>query len=646
MMPSKFKNVAIAGEPASGKTQLCEALVHKAGVTTRLNAVAKGQSIFDSQKDEKERQISIDLALGHFEKNGIKVNIIDTPGYADFIGEVLAGVWASDFVLIVVDAATPLTFASRKIYDIAKKYDKPVAFFINGMGKEAASWDDRLSEIKNKITINVAPFYIASKDGDKDILNDESDTTFREGLIETVASTDDALLEKYLSQGTLKTEELKEPLVSGIAASKIVPVLSGDALTEAGIENLINFLTEFVAGPQSSAAGKCLAQVFKISAQGHTGEIALTKILQGTIKQGKDVFNVNKNASLRAAQIVSIQGSEKQQILSAEAGDIVGLIKLKDISAGNTIAEDKTAKALSFVEFPFPVYSRAVRPATKGEEEKVATSLASIRRENPIVTFGFNSETKEIVLSGMGNVQLDVIAKRIISTVGTKLTLSPPKIAYKETFTVPSDMEGKYKRQTGGHGQFGHCFIRFRPLERGKGFEFVNKIVGGAIPSNYIPAVEKGLIASLEKGLIAGFQVVDVQAELYDGSFHEVDSSNIAFEIAASMALKKAAGISKPIVLEPIMSLGISVPDEFTGAISGDVTSRRGRIVTFDKAGDIQIIKALVPASEILEYINDLRSMTKGQGEFKVGFSHYDPAPANIMKILVDSYEKQQAEGR
>lgn len=246
----------------------------------------------------------------------------------------------------------------------------------------------------------------------------------------------------------------------------------------------------------------------------------------------------------------------------------------------------------------------------------------------------------------MGNVQLDVIAKRIISTVGTKLTLSPPKIAYKETFTVPSDMEGKYKRQTGGHGQFGHCFIRFRPLERGKGFEFVNKIVGGAIPSNYIPAVEKGLIASLEKGLIAGFPVVDVQAELYDGSFHEVDSSNLAFEIAASMASKKAAGMSKPIVLEPIMSLEISVPDEFTGAISGDVTSRRGRIVTFDKAGDIQIIKAFVPAAEILEYINDLRSMTKGQGEFKVGFSHYDPAPANIMKILVDSYEKQQAEGR
>ncbi|MFH1958244.1 MAG: elongation factor G [bacterium] len=645
-MPSKFKNVAIAGEPSSGKTQLCEALVHKAGVTTRLNAVAKGQSIFDAQKDEKERQISIDLALGHFEKNGVKVNIIDTPGYADFIGEVLAGIWASDFVLIVVDASSPLTFASRKVYDIAVKFGKPTAFFINGMGKEAASWEERLSEIKNKITINVAPFYIASKDGDKDILNDESDTTFREGLIETVASTDDALLEKYLSQGTLKTEELKAPLASGIAASKIVPVLSGDALTEAGIENLINFLTEFATGPQSSADGKCLAQVFKISAQGHAGEIALTKILQGTIKQGKDVFNVNKNVSLRAAQIVSIQGSEKQQILAASAGDIVGLIKLKDISAGNTIAEEKTAKALPFVEFPFPVYSRAVRPATKGEEEKVATSLASIRRENPIVTFGFNSETKEIVLSGMGNVQLDVIAKRIISTVGTKLTLSPPKIAYKETFTVPSDMEGKYKRQTGGHGQFGHCFIRFRPLERGKGFEFVNKIVGGAIPSNYIPAVEKGLIASLEKGLIAGFPVVDVQAELYDGSFHEVDSSNLAFEIAASMASKKAAGMSKPIVLEPIMSLEISVPDEFTGAISGDVTSRRGRIVTFDKAGDIQIIKAFVPAAEILEYINDLRSMTKGQGEFKVGFSHYDPAPANIMKILVDSYEKQQAEGR
>jgi len=645
-MALKFRNIAIAGEPSSGKTQLCEALVHKAGITTRLNAVAKGQSIFDSQKDEKERQISIDLALGHFEKNNVKVNIIDTPGYADFIGEVLVGIWASDFVLIVVDASSPLTFASRKVYDIAGKFGKPAAFFINGMGKESASWEERLSEIKSKVTINVAPFYIASKDGDKDILNDESEATYREGLIETVASSDDALLEKYLSQGTLKTEELKEPLAAGIASSKIVPVLSGDALTESGVENLLNFLTEFVPESQGSPAGKCLAQVFKISAQGHVGEIALTKILQGTLKQGKDVFNVNKNASLRAAQIVSIQGSEKKQILEAAAGDIVGLIKLKDILAGNTLADDKTAKALPFVEFPLPVYSRSVRPATKGEEEKVATSLASIRRENPIVTFGFNAETKEIVLSGMGNVQLDVIAKRIIATGGTKLSLSPPKIAYKETFTASSDVEGKYKRQTGGHGQFGHCYLRFRPLERGKGFEFVNKIVGGSIPANYIPAVEKGLIASMEKGLIAGFPVVDVQAELYDGSFHEVDSSNLAFEIAASMALKKAAGMSKLIVLEPVMSLEISVPDEFTGAISGDVTSRRGRIVTFEKAGDIQIIKVLIPASEILEYVNDLRSMTKGQGEFKAIFSHYDPAPANIMKALVDRYEQQQSEGR
>jgi len=645
-MSSKYKNVVIAGEPTSGKTQLCEAIVHKAGITTRLNAVAKGQSIFDSQKDERDRQISIDLALGHFEKNDTKVNIIDTPGYADFVGEVLVGIWASDFVLIVVDAASPLTFASRKVYDIAKKYGKPVAFFINGMGKDAASWEERFSEIKNKITINVAPFYIASKDGAQDILNDESNTTFREGLIETIASSDDALLEKYLSQGTLKTEELKEPLMAGIASSKIVPILSGDALTESGVENLINFLTEFVPGMQIPEAGKCLAQVFKISAQGHVGEIALTKVLRGTIKQGKDVFNVNKNSSVRAAQIVTMQGLEKRQIPSAEAGDIVGLIKLKDVSAGDTLSEDKTVKALPFAEFPLPVYSRSVRPARKGDEEKVATSLASIRRENPIITFGFNSETKEIVLSGMGNVQLDVLSKRIISSGGAEITLSLPKIPYKETLTVLSDAEGKYKKQTGGHGQFGHCFVKFEPLERGGSFEFVNKIVGGAIPSNYIPAVEKGLIASMEKGLIAGFPVVDVRAVLYDGSFHEVDSSNLAFEIAASMALKKAIAMAKPIVLEPIMSLEISVPDDFTGAISGDITSRRGRIVTFDKAGDIQVIKALVPAAEILEYVNDLRSMTKGQGEFKVSFSHYDPAPANIMNALVERYEKQQAEGR
>ncbi len=640
------KVVAITGEPNAGKTQLCEAVVHKMGITTRLNVVEKGQSIFDSQPDEKERGISIDLSVGFVDKGDCRINLIDTPGYADFIGEVIAGIWASDIVLIVVDASAPLTFASNKIFKIAQKYSRPVAFYINGIKKTGADYDARLEDIKKKITINIAPFFVVEDEKLINVLDSDKDSSYRESLTETIASSDDALLEKYLSQGELSQDELKEPLRKGIKEGKIIPVLCGDAIEETGVENLVDFLVEFAPRVEVDSAGRGLAQVFKISSQGHIGEIALAKVLEGTIKQGADIHNLNKGTSARVTQIVKIQGMDRTQVQSASVGDIIGFVKLKEVSAGDTISEDKNKKPLEFAQFPQPVYSVSVKPKTKGEEEKVATSLASIRRENPIVNFGFNSETKEMVLSGMGNIQLDVFAKRIISNFNTEIVLSPPKIPYKETITVKTEAEGKYKKQTGGHGQYGHCFVRFEPLERGKGFEFVNQIVGGAIPSNYIPAIEKGLRNSMEKGVIAGYPVVDVRATLYDGSFHEVDSSNLAFEIAASFALKKAVTSAKPIVLEPIMELEISFPEEFMGAISGDITSRRGRIITFDKEGDTQIIKALVPQAEILEYVNDLRSMTKGQGDFTLKFSHYEPAPANIMNALVEKYNKEMAEGR
>jgi len=644
-MASKVKNIVFAGEPQAGKTQLCEAIFYKTGVSTRLNLVDKGQSILDSQKDERERKLTIDIGLGYFDKGDLRVNIIDTPGYADFIGEVLAGVFASDFVFIVVDASSQITYTSKRIFDIAQKYSKPVAFFINGASKDAANITQRLEEIK-KITINAAPFYIAEKDSGKDVLESEGMEEYREALIEAVASSDDTLLEKYLNEGTLSKEEIKQPLLKGIEDAKIVPVLSGDAISGVGVDFLISFIEDFVPEKQYQKDGEFIGQVFKISSQGHIGEVAYTKIIQGKITSGSDIYNVSRSVSMRASQILKIIGADKKQESQAQAGDIVGFVKLKEVWAGDTLSTSKNTKPLPFVEFPEPVYSVAVRPKTRGEEEKVATSLASLRKENPIITFGFNPETKQMLLSGMGKVQLDILARRIIDNFNTEIVLSPPKIPYKETFTVPADAEGKYKRQTGGHGQYGHCFIKFEPLERGAGFEFVDQIVGGAIPSNYIPAVEKGLKNAMEKGVIAGYPVVDIKATLYDGTYHEVDSSNLAFEIAASMCLRNAAEKASPIVLEPIYELEIFVPDEFTGTITGDITARRGRIVSFEKEGDLQKIKALVPLAEILEYVNDLRSMTKGQGEFKRKFSHYEPAPHNIMQALVDQYQKQLAEGK
>jgi len=393
-MAEKFKNVAITGEPASGKTQLCEAILHKAGIMTRLNLVEKGQSVFDSQSDEKERQLSIDMALGYFEKEGVKVNIIDTPGYADFIGEMIAGVFASDFVLILVDAEKPLSAASQKAFAMAKKYEKPVAFFINAMAKDNADFDARFSEIKDRITINAAPFYIAGKDKKLDILNDDTDSPHKETLMEAIASSDDALLEKYLAEGSIAKEDMAAPLMKGIAAGQIVPVLSGDAITEDGVESLMNFFIKYVPDTAPDASKSARAQVFKISAQGHVGEVAYAKILEGKFSQGSSIYNVSRNSSFRLTQINAVQGIEKKTVSEAVAGDIVGFVKLKDAYAGDTLAESKTAKPADFAQFPQPVYSMSVKSKTPGAEEKIATSLASIRKENPIIQFGFNSETK------------------------------------------------------------------------------------------------------------------------------------------------------------------------------------------------------------------------------------------------------------
>jgi len=645
-MANKFKNIAITGEPASGKTQLCEAILHKAGISNRLNLVEKGQSVFDSQNDEKERQLSIDMALGYFERDDVKVNIIDTPGYADFIGELIAGIFASDFVIILVDAEKPMTASSQKAYTLAKKYGKPAAFFINAMSKDNADFDKRFAQIKDRVTINAAPFYIAGKDKKIDVLNDENDSPHREALMESIASSDDALLEKYLAEGKIAKEDMAAPLMKGIASGQIVPVLSGDAITGDGVDSLMDFLLKYAPETDRDASKPALAQVFKISSQGHTGEVAYAKIIEGKFSQGSSIYNVSRSSSFRLTQINTLQGSDRQTVNEALAGDIVGFIKLKDVYAGDTLSESKNAEARPFVEFPQPIYSVSVKSKTPGAEEKVATSLAAIRKENPVVRFGFNAETKEMVLAGMGNIQMDVFAKRILTNYNTEIALGPTRIPYKETISIPSDAEGKHKKQSGGHGQFGRCVLKYEPLERGAGFEFVNKIVGGAIPGNYIPAIEKGLIAAMGKGVIAGYPMVDVRATLYDGSYHEVDSSNLSFEIAASISLRNAMAKARPIVLEPIMFLEISFPEEFTGAISGDLTSRRGRINTFEKRDGVQIIKAEVPQSEISTYVNELRSLTKGQGEFTTKFSHYEPAPAIVMNALVDKHSKEQAEGR
>jgi elongation factor G len=476
---------------------------------------------------------------------------------------------------------------------------------------------------------------------------------YREKLIEVIASSEDALIEKYLEGQELGPEETKSALKKGIVEHRIVPVLCGSGLQNIGIDQLLDFVVEYAPSPMENEGevkidpnGPFSALVFKTFSEPHLGIINYLKIYSGKISTGSDVINNTKSSSERMGQIAFVRGKTRIEDKEGEAGDIIAVVKLKDTGPNDVLCDPKKTVSIPKINFPEPVVDMAVYAKSKGEEEKIANALSTAMREDPTLKFGMNKETKEMVVSGMGSLQLEIMSRRVKARYGVEVELRMAKIAYKETIHASADVQGKYKRQSGGRGQYGDCWIKAEPLERGKGFEFVNKIFGGAIPSQYIPAVEKGIVQSMEKGVIAGYPVVDVKVTLYDGSFHEVDSSNLAFEIAGSMAFRKGVEQAKPFILEPIMEIEAIVPEEFMGSVMGDLNSRRGRVLGMEREGKKQVIKALVPQRELFNYATDLRSLTKGSGEHKMKFSHYEEVPPNVTQPLIEAYQKAKEEGR
>ncbi|MFB0527925.1 MAG: elongation factor G, partial [bacterium] len=633
-----------------------------------------GNTVCDYNADEIERKISINSSIAFCEWKDKKINIIDTPGYADFVGEVIGALSVVETSIVNVCAFSGVEIGTEKKWEYVQKSKKPSIIFINRMDKENADFAKVQKSLKEKLTPNVAPVSIPIGSGtnfsgvinlitnkaivegkEVEIPEEMAAKTkeYREKLIEVIASSEDTLIEKYLEGQELSPEETKSALKKGIVEHKIVPVLCGSGLQNIGIDQLLDFLVEYAPSPTEVEGevkidpnGPFSALVFKTFSEPHLGIINYLRIYSGKVSAGSDVINSTKSSSERTGQIAFVRGKTRIEAREGETGDIVAVVKLKDTGTNDVLCDPKKRVSIPTISFPEPVVDMAVYPKSKGEEEKIANALSTAMREDPTLKFGMNKETKEMVLSGVGSLQLEVMCRRVKARYGTEVELRRPKIAYKETIRATADVQGKYKRQSGGRGQYGDCWIKVETLERGKGFEFVNKIFGGAIPSQYIPAVEKGIKQSMEKGVIAGYPVVDVKVTLYDGSFHEVDSSNLAFEIAGSMALKKGVEQSQPFILEPIMEVEAIVPEEFMGSVMGDLNSRRGRVLGMDREGKKQVIKALVPQGELFNYATDLRSLTKGSGEHKMKFSHYEEVPPNVSQPLIEAYQKAKEEGR
>lgn len=644
MDTAKKRNFILLGHAQSGKTSLSEALVYFCKATNRKGSTAEGNTVSDYSSDEIERKSSINASLLHCDYKGNRIQFIDAPGYADFFGEVIAGVRAVDAVVIVVDATAGLEVGAERAWQMAEDNNLACAVFINKTDKEGADVNKALIDIQNALSKRVLKI----------------DSLDNPDLIEAIAESDDKLLEKYLEGNKLSPEELFAGLRSAVIKRKVFPVISGSALADKGLAEFLDTVVNYFPSPEERAgvAGKDPANpaeskevslkadaplagfVFKSISDPYVGQLSLIRIFSGTLTANTGFYNVTRKTKERIGPIHILQGKEQRVADSASCGDIIAIAKLKETVTSDSIALDEKHQVMfEPVVFPEPAISASVKPKSRNDEDKISAALHKLVAEDPTFKYVHDPATKELIISGLGDLHLSVMVGRMKKRFNVEVELGTPKVSYKETISKTAKMQGKFKRQSGGRGQYGDVWIELEPLPRGKGFEFVDKIVGGAIPRNFIPSVEKGVTNACLEGAVAGYPIVDVKIVLYDGSYHDVDSSDMAFQIAGAMALRKAMAAAAPVLLEPVMDVDISIPEEYLGAISGDVNSRRGRIMGMDVKGKTQVVKAQVPLAEMFTYANDLRSLTGGRGSYLMRFSHYEEVPHKIASGIITAYQ-------
>lgn len=685
----KIRNVALAGPGGCGKTTLGEALLFTAGATTRLGKVDDGTSVLDFEPEEKSHRLTISSALAAVEHAKHKINLIDTPGYDVFLYDAQSCLQAVDAAVLVVPAEAGVKFETEKLWHYCDEYGLSRAVFINRLDKERTSYEAALASLQEAFDTPLVPLQIpigaegdfrgyvdllrmvactfaddSGKPTEGPVPDDLADAaqTARDALVEHLVETDDGLMEKFFDGQEIADDELSQALRTGVVARQFVPVLLGSAAHNIGAAALLDLFTHAfpsptdrgeVSGtsPKGDPEGRAPTEdapfaglVFKTISDPFTGRLNLFRAFSGTLSSDSTVWNATRQVEERVGQILALVGKETKPVDAATPGDILAIAKLKETATGDTLCQKAKPILLPHAEPPEPLMTFAVFPKARGDEEKMGQGLKRMQDEDPTLRTGREDQTHELLVSGMGRLHLDILCERMKRKYGADVDLKKPKVPYRETLKGTTKVQGRYKKQTGGRGQFGDTWIEIRPLPRGGGFQFVDKIVGGAIPRQYIPAVEDGIREAMEGGILAGYPMVDVEVTLFDGKYHDVDSSEMAFKIAGSLGFKKGAAECKPVLLEPIMEATVRVPDDYMGDVIGDLNSRRGRVLGVDPADGVQVIRAQVPLSEMLEYAPDLRSMTSGRGTFSMKFDHYDEVPAQMAEKVVAEAKAEQGE--
>ncbi len=674
-------NVVLLSHGGAGKTSLSEAMLFTAGVTSRLGKVDEGNTTSDYDPDEIKRKISINLSIIPYEWRQHKINIIDEPGYADFVGEVKAGMWVSEGAVIVVCAASGVEVGTEMVWDYCAEAKLPRLIFINKMDRENADFFKVVEEIRAKLGNRCLPLQVAigaasGFQGVADLLamkaytgagaqTKEADIpesikakadTYREKLIESIAETDDALIEKYLGGEQINPEELIKTLRKAVLEGRIVPILTGSALQNVGANRLMDAIYDYLPLPkeqpvatssgliEASEAAPLAALVFKTTADPYVGKLTYFRVYNGVISSNSQVWNAEQGANERIGQLFMMRGKAQEPVAQVKAGDIGAVAKLGVTTTGHTLcAQDKPVK-LTPIVFPKPIFREAVHPKSKTDIDKMSTALSRLTEEDPTLTVHRELGTGETILSGMGDTHLSVAAEKMQRKFGVNVELSIPKVPYRETITTPAKAEYKHKKQSGGHGQYGHVLIEMEPIPDHGDNEFGERVVGGSVPKNYIPAVEKGVVEAYQEGVLAGYPVVGVKTTLYDGSFHPVDSSEICFKIAGAGAFKKGFTEGHPILLEPIMNLKVMVPGDLTGDIISDLNTKRARVLGMTPQGDVNVIEAQAPLAEVQRYAIDLKSMTQGRATYTMELDHYEEVPAQITQKICAQKQTEKAE--
>ncbi len=673
-----IRNAALIGHGSTGKTSLSEAILFNAKVINRLGRVDDGTTTSDFDPDEVRRSFSVNLSVLPCEWQGSKLNILDTPGYADFVGEVKCGVRAADATVIVICAASGVQVGSEYAWAYADEQNLPRLVFINRMDRENADFHQTLSQLQGMYGQKCVAFqlplgaqadfrgvvdlltmkaYVGEKGEAQEVPEEllEQATSLREKLVEAAAETDDALITKYLEGEELSEDELRQGLRTGVCRGSLIPVFTGSATKNVAVTLLMDALCSYLPSPadtavavqdgesfQADAKGPLAALVFKTTADPYVGRLTYFHVYSGTLKADSQAWNANKGSAERIGPLYLIRGKSQEQVSQVVAGDIGAVAKLTETSTGDTLATREKSFILPGISFPEPAFSGAVHPKSKADLDKMGSALSRIAEEDPTLQVSRNQDTSETIMSGLGDSHVEVAVEKIRRKFGVDLEMTTPKVPYKETITATSSAEYTHKKQTGGHGQYARVAIQLEPLPRGSGFEFTNRIVGGVVPRQYISSVEKGVVEAMQEGVLARYPLIDMKATLFDGKDHPVDSSDIAFKIAAAAALKKGAQDGQPALLEPIMNLQVAVPEANTGDVISDLNGKRAKVMGMTPEGTRTVIEAQAPLAEVQHYAADLRSMTQGRGSYSMQFSHYEEVPAHVVQRIIEQAEKEK----